>query len=342
MMPTHRAISSCNAAACTRTSFVTQMRHKPVRHVACNMATAGTASSVLLDSIQAEPAYATQLQDLPTFGTLLGCHMELHDVVNEYAALERARTQVSDEKGVFIRHTTAEPFKSAAIRVQTLSGLSPIDWAHHTFAVAPSYCYSKSSVFTAPDCLTPHLELEMGTRGDGSSVLLYMNMDPRLSLVCHPHYLDHFYCTAPPGAASSWMELEHRVQQLPGFERFTSPSLHVRACSASAILFNVQADEEGIKAVKGVVSDAVRIWLAWLKAGGSNSATDADVVKAAAGQTAGLDQQQLLRELALRDEAWRGFPRREAAAAVLRSAFGDAAMEDYWDSMAGAARVRLP
>jgi hypothetical protein len=29
----------------------------------------------------------------------------------------------------------------------------------------------------------PHLELEMGTRGDGSSLLLYINMDPRLSLV---------------------------------------------------------------------------------------------------------------------------------------------------------------
>jgi hypothetical protein len=35
------------------------------------------------------------------------------------------------------------------------------------------------------------------------------------------------------------MELEQRAQQQPGFERFTSPSLHVRACSASAILFNV-------------------------------------------------------------------------------------------------------
>jgi hypothetical protein len=41
------------------------------------------------------------------------------------------------------------------------------------------------------------------------------------------------------------------------------------------------------------------------------------------------------------DAAWRSFPRREAAAAVLRSAFGDAAMEDYWDSMAGADRIRL-
>jgi hypothetical protein len=49
--------------------------------------------------------------------------------------------------------------------------------------VQPSYCYSKSSVFTAADSLTPHLELEMGTRGDGSSLLLYINMDPRLSLV---------------------------------------------------------------------------------------------------------------------------------------------------------------
>lgn len=57
--------------------------------------------------------------------------------------------------------------------------------------------------------------------------------------VCHPHYLDRFYCSAPPGAGSSWMQLEQRAQQQQGFTRFTSPSLHVRACSATAILFNV-------------------------------------------------------------------------------------------------------
>jgi hypothetical protein len=50
---------------------------------------------------------------------------------------------------------------------------------------------------------------------------------------------------------------------------------------------------------------------------------------------------QLLQELAVRDAAWRAFPRREAAAAVLRSAFGDASMEDYWDSMAGSDRIRI-
>ncbi|WIA21326.1 hypothetical protein OEZ85_000553 [Tetradesmus obliquus] len=306
--------------------------------VACAFAKAGTASGVLLDSINAEPAYAKQLQDMPGFGNLLDCHMRLHDLVNEQAPLELAKTKVSDEQGVFLRHTTAEPFKSAAIRVQTLSGPSPIDWAHHTFAVAPSYCYSKSSVFAARSSLLPHLELEMGTSGDGSSLLLYINMDPRLSLVCHPHYLDRFYCSAPPGAGSSWMQLEQRAQQQQGFTRFTSPSLHVRACSATAILFNVKADDEGMAAVKGVITDAVQIWLAWLKAGGASSATDAAAVQAAVGKAAGLDQQQ---ELSQRDAAWRGFPRREAAAAVLRSAFGEAAMEDYWDSMAGAARIRL-
>eukprot|EP00882_Tetradesmus_deserticola_P005715 GHRQ01006017.1.p1 GENE.GHRQ01006017.1~~GHRQ01006017.1.p1 ORF type:complete len:341 (+),score=119.85 GHRQ01006017.1:153-1175(+) len=340
-MPTHRATFCRNAAASSRTSLAARTQRRPLSHVACKSAMAGTASSVLLDSIQADPAFAEQLHDLPAFSTLLGCHMQFHALVNEHAPLKRAKTQVSDEQGVFRRHITAEPINSAHYRVQTLSGPPPIDWAHHTFAVLPGACYCKSSVYTAPDCLTPHLELETGTHGDGSSLLLYINMDPRLSLVCHPHYLDHLYCTAPPGASSSWMELEKHAQQQPGFQRFTSSSLHVRACCASAILFNVQADEEGISAMKDVVAKAAHIWVAWLKAGGSNSATDAEAVKAAAGQAAGLDQQQLLQELSLNDAAWRGFPRRESAAAMQRRAWGDAAIEDYWDSTAGAARIRL-
>jgi hypothetical protein len=49
--------------------------------------------------------------------------------------------------------------------------------------VQPSFGYSKSSVFTADDCLTPHLEMETCVAGDGSKMLLYINMDPRLSLV---------------------------------------------------------------------------------------------------------------------------------------------------------------
>lgn len=74
------------------------MHRKPNRTVACAFSKAGTASSVLLDSIKAEPAYAKQLQDMPRFGTLLDCHMQLHDLVNEQAPLELAKTKVSDEQ----------------------------------------------------------------------------------------------------------------------------------------------------------------------------------------------------------------------------------------------------
>ena len=71
---------------------------KTTRTVACAFAKAGTASSVLLDSIKTEPAYAKQLQDITEFGTLLDCHMQLHDLVIEQAPLERAKTKVSDEQ----------------------------------------------------------------------------------------------------------------------------------------------------------------------------------------------------------------------------------------------------
>jgi hypothetical protein len=49
---------------------------------------------------------------------------------------------------------------------------------------------------------------------------------------------------------------------------------------------------------------------------------------------------QLLSDLAHRSAAWRRFPRREHMAAALVSSFGAAAMEDYWDSIAGDVRLR--
>jgi hypothetical protein len=59
------------------------------------------------------------------------------------------------------------------------------------------------------------------------------------------------------------------------------------------LLLQVPADAEGVKAVQTVISDAVSIWLGWLKAGVSSSASEAEAVKAAMGEAAGLDQQQV-------------------------------------------------
>jgi hypothetical protein len=59
------------------------------------------------------------------------------------------------------------------------SHISPVDWAHHTFALSPFYCYSKSSLFTSDSSLVPHLELEMGVSPGQAEVLLYINMDPK-------------------------------------------------------------------------------------------------------------------------------------------------------------------
>eukprot|EP00775_Hariotina_reticulata_P013391 gene13391-13518_t len=113
----------------------------------------------------------------------------------------------------------------------------------------------------------PHLELEMGLTAGKEQLLMCIIMDPRLSLVMNPRYLEQYYTTAPPGQDKSWMQLDASAQASPGFTRFTSPSLHVRAFASSAILYN-------------------------------------------------------------------------AAAGLLKQAFGDQVMEDYWDSMAGGARVR--
>jgi hypothetical protein len=59
------------------------------------------------------------------------------------------------------------------------------------------------------------------------------------------------------------------------------------------LLLQVQADDGGLKAVRKVISDAVSIWLGWLKAGASSSASKAEAVKAAVREAAGLDQQQV-------------------------------------------------
>jgi hypothetical protein len=106
---------------------------------------------------------------------------------------------VSDAQGVFLRQgasKTPDPTAGPLLRVQTLQptphaqqagsaatlsskSVTQIDWAHHTIALSPFYCYSKSSVFTADSSLVPHLELEMGVTPGQSQVLLYVNMDPK-------------------------------------------------------------------------------------------------------------------------------------------------------------------
>jgi hypothetical protein len=98
MLPTRQTIFSRSAPTSSSTLKMASIGRAATRNVACSFAKAGTASNVLLDSIRAEPAYAKQVQDMPAFGTLLDCHMQLHDLVNEQAPLERAKTKVSDDQ----------------------------------------------------------------------------------------------------------------------------------------------------------------------------------------------------------------------------------------------------
>jgi len=48
----------------------------------------------------------------------------------------------------------------------------------------------------------------------------------------------------------------------------------------------------------------------------------------------------LRQELAAHTRAWRRFPRLEASAGSMVARFGEQTMEDYWDVLAGDARVR--
>jgi hypothetical protein len=63
-----------------------------------------------------------------------------------------------------------------------------------------------------------------------------------MSLTLSPAYLDHFYLKTPPNSSSgggSWADVESRAAGCPGFTRFTSPDLHVRTFSSTAILYKV-------------------------------------------------------------------------------------------------------
>lgn len=67
----------------------------------------------------------------------------------------------------------------------------------------------------------------------------------------HRDYLNRYYASPPPGGASSWAELEAAASALPGFVRFTSPSLDVRVFGACSILFNVRACCAVVPAMQG-------------------------------------------------------------------------------------------
>uniref|UniRef100_A0A383WEL1 Red chlorophyll catabolite reductase n=1 Tax=Tetradesmus obliquus TaxID=3088 RepID=A0A383WEL1_TETOB len=310
------------------------------------------SSASVLARLTAQPKFAQQFKQLPNYRAAVDLHLMLHDMLARQVPLRPAPTKVSDAQGVLLLHAAAGELKGWPLMVQTFTAAAPIDWVHHSFNVAPGFGYSKSSAFTAGGCLTPHLEMETSVVGNGSRLLLYINMDPRLPLELHPAYLEHYYNSAPPSSSnttagsSSWMQLEARAAASPGFSRFVSPSLHVRVFSASAILFWVDCTVDGLAAARRTVSDAVGIWLSWLAAGGSNSAASPAALQAAAGPGAlprnATQLQALLSDMAAFSAAWRNFPRREAAAPRMAKAFGADAMEAMYSTTAGSASVRLP
>ncbi|KAF6260164.1 hypothetical protein COO60DRAFT_1700492 [Scenedesmus sp. NREL 46B-D3] len=291
------------------------------------------SSASVLTRLQAHPKFSQQFKQLPNYRAALDLHLMLHDMVGRQAPLRRAPTTVSDAQGVLLRHAVAGELKGWPLMVQ------------------PGFVYSKSSVFTADHSLTPHLEMETSVAGNGSRMLLYINMDPRLPLELYPAYLERYYNSAPPGSntsagSSSWLQLEDRAAATPSFTRFVSSSLHVRVFSASAILFWVNGTADGLAAVRRTVADAVSIWLSWLAAGGTNSAALPAALRAAAGPAAvpsnAAEQKKLLSDMATFSAAWRNFPRRDAAAARMAQAFGAEAMEQVYSSTAGSPAIRLP
>jgi hypothetical protein len=188
----------------------------------------------------------------------------------------------------------------------------------------------------------------------------------------YPAYLDRYFCTAPPqpdaatdakDALPSWAALEAACAADPRCERFVSPSLHVRAFSPTAILFNVDTSKAGEdgggggggrERILSTIEQGVAIWGAWLQADQAAAAAGAEAAggnpeKAAAAasgwllegaprQADGL-RAALLAEGPALDAAWRRFPRREPSAGAMKKAFGDGAIEEWWASMDGSARL---
>lgn len=133
--------------------------------------------------------------------------------------------------------------------------------------------------------------------------------------------------------------------------------------------WQVEDSSQGRLAIRDAVWDATAIWLAWLRQDAQEGRHKVCVVCAGAsrwrawaagpcslGHCCGprallvshasyyvaavqVTDALLQHHLQARSQAWRRFPRREASAPAAIALFGQAAMDDYWDSLAGDARV---
>jgi len=210
----------------------------------------------------------------------------------------------------------------------------------------------------------------------------------------YPAYIDRYFCTPPPRPPSSaaptptpkppsppplpsWAQLEAACAADPLFQRFVSPSMHIRAFSPTAILFNVDCSgQAGRHAILDTIQQGAAIWGAWLLAdlaAGSQALQDAEAARCkatGAAASAPLDSSPkaetavaaaaaaasgwllagaphqarglgatLLAEAPALDAAWRRFSRREPSAGAMQAAFGEEAIEAWWASMDGSARV---
>ncbi|GBF88230.1 hypothetical protein Rsub_00942 [Raphidocelis subcapitata] len=327
--------------------------------------------------------------------------------------LAPAWTRFSDGEGRLVQRSREG---GMVLHCQTFSAAPsgppgcPLDWGHQSFALGPAGAYSKTALWLSPGgpCpLTPHIELELfAPAAEGAPLLFYFSLDPRASTALYPAYVDRYYTSPPPQTPArpaaqpgappppprpapppprlpSWAQLEAARAGDALFSRFASPSFHVRAFAATAMLFNVDSGPEGRAALLDTVGQGTAVWGAWLAAdlaaaaaalsdaagqqqGAAAAAAAAQPPAAAPASTpqhspspaeaaaaaaanawllAGAPSEAgglgaaLLAEAPALDAAHRRFPRREASAAAMAAAFGGAAMEAWWASVDGSARV---
>jgi hypothetical protein len=346
----------------------------PLERVAGLAGPRGEAAAIGWTAANGPQPSPDTLASLSPLAFVVGAQAEAFSAVHAALAsvgsdLAPAATRDSDAEGCFEACTVQGPPALLSHTLTLSAPEGPLDWAHQTFATGEFGGYTKTSVLLkspggagvaaspvqAP--LTPHLQIELLARPQpGAPLLLCMSMEPRVSLQLWPGYLDRYYCTAPPlsdapsgGSAPplpSWSALERACAGRPGFERFVSPNLHVRAFCATGVMFDVADGPEGRAAILDTIAQGVAIWGAWLRAdcagssggGAAGDGSQGDWLIAGA-PFEGATVADAIASVHVHDAALLHFPRRELSAAALKAAYGDATAEAWWATMAGSNRL---
>lgn len=310
---------------------------------------------------QGQPELCNAIRSFPGFGHIVQTQQLVLERVAQQLAVQPSRTRHTGDDGVLLLNSLQPGKSSVYFRSYRAPHVPVMTQAFSTFEATPGVrrTYSKTGICTAADALTPHLDIEIG--GNDKEISFYAGLSHKLSLASHLDYLDRYYNTTPPAAAPtrssqpgfaagaatggsggssssgsqlpSFKELEAEAACTPGYSRFVSPSLWVRAMCAGALAFRVRidgaaghAEHEALAAVRRHSLCLTDIWLAHMAH---------DTSPEAAGAEAAELSPALLAELRHASRTLLNYVRHDPLTPLLLPVFGEAGVDAWIETMAG-------